>query len=361
VPSPGAGALIQITGVSGTTNVPSPVLYPGATQQYYNASGNAQTLSTPQGNFTGLAGSGSATLAVPNGMTAYLYSDGSNWLVMYNTGGVVNATSGSFTGSFTVNPLNLNVGINPTGSGQVTISSGAAGTINNMSIGQTTALAGSFTTLSASSTVAGQGFLNYFASPPTIGNGTPNTGAFSTLSANSTVTFSPANANITISPTGSGNVTISPAGSVTMSPTTIGNINNMNIGGSTPASGSFTNLASSGSISGTGFSNYLTTAFASPGTIGSTAANSGAFTTLNASGAVNFTGSSTLTVASTFTASSAANLNGNVTFGASINILAGSNRIQNVADPTNAQDAATKNYADTYGGKVTAALAYFGA
>ena len=55
------------------------------------------------------------------------------------------------------------------------------------SIGATTAGTGAFTTLSASSTVSGAGFSNYFAAPPTIGNTTPNAGAFTTLSASSTV------------------------------------------------------------------------------------------------------------------------------------------------------------------------------
>ena len=59
--------------------------------------------------------------------------------------------------------------------------------VNFSSIGATTAGTGAFTTLSASSTVSGAGFSNYFAAPPTIGNTTPNAGAFTTLSASSTV------------------------------------------------------------------------------------------------------------------------------------------------------------------------------
>ena len=50
--------------------------------------------------------------------------------------------------------------------------------------------------------------------------------------------------------------------------------------------GSFTTLSASGTVSGTGFTNYL----ASPPAIGGTAAASGAFTTLSASGAVSGTG-----------------------------------------------------------------------
>jgi hypothetical protein len=54
------------------------------------------------------------------------------------------------------------------------------------------------------------------------------------------------------------------------------------IGGTTAAAGSFTNLSSSGTVSGTGFTNYL----ASPPAIGGTAANAGTFTTLSTSGNV---------------------------------------------------------------------------
>lgn len=49
------------------------------------------------------------------------------------------------------------------------ITSIGTGTINNISVGATTAASGAFTTLSASSTVSGDGFTNYFASPPAIG------------------------------------------------------------------------------------------------------------------------------------------------------------------------------------------------
>jgi hypothetical protein len=55
------------------------------------------------------------------------------------------------------------------------------------SMGSTTAAAGAFTTLSASSTVSGVGFSNYLASPPAIGSGTAGAGNFTTLSASSTV------------------------------------------------------------------------------------------------------------------------------------------------------------------------------
>ena len=59
--------------------------------------------------------------------------------------------------------------------------------LNGMAIGATTASTGSFTTLSASSTVSGTGFSTYLASPPAIGGTVAAAGSFTTLSASSTV------------------------------------------------------------------------------------------------------------------------------------------------------------------------------
>ena len=60
--------------------------------------------------------------------------------------------------------------------------------VNFSSIGATTAGTGAFTTLSASSTVSGAGFSNYFAAPPTIGNTTPNAGTFTDSAYTGTLT-----------------------------------------------------------------------------------------------------------------------------------------------------------------------------
>lgn len=65
-----------------------------------------------------------------------------------------------------------------------------AGTINGSVISGTpiSGSSGSFSTLSASSTVSGVGFSTYLASPPAIGVTAPAAGAFTTLSASSTLT-----------------------------------------------------------------------------------------------------------------------------------------------------------------------------
>ena len=72
---------------------------------------------------------------------------------------------------------------------------GTAGDSFNGPVGTTTAAAGAFTTLSASSTVSGTGFSNYLASPPAIGGTAAAAGSFTTLSASSTVTLSGGTAN----------------------------------------------------------------------------------------------------------------------------------------------------------------------
>jgi hypothetical protein len=98
----------------------------------------------------------------------------------------------------TLNPANATVTISPTGTGTVTINPAITGSINNVAIGATTPAAASVTTLTATNNVL----------------------------------FNGNNATITISPTGTGTVTINPA--------ITGSINNVAIGATTPASGKFT-------------------------------------------------------------------------------------------------------------------------
>jgi len=76
-------------------------------------------------------------------------------------------------------------------------------------------------------------------------------------------------------------------------------LNSITIGNTTPASGAFTTLSASSTVSGTGFSNYL----ASPPAIGGTTASTGRFTTITSTVA---TGTAPFTVAST---TNVANLN----------------------------------------------------
>ena len=62
----------------------------------------------------------------------------------------VNALTLSATDTVNLSPVDKNVTISPSGTGQLVVNSGVAGSINNMSIGQTTARDGSFLALNAS-------------------------------------------------------------------------------------------------------------------------------------------------------------------------------------------------------------------
>lgn len=103
------------------------------------------------------------------------------------TGVVYISDSLTVLNSITFNTTTNNQSYTTTGAGTITITSGTAGNINNMNIGASTR----------------------------------GTGAFTTLDANSTVGLSPANAAVTISPTGTGSVTINPAAASTMNNVTI--------------------------------------------------------------------------------------------------------------------------------------------
>jgi hypothetical protein len=192
ISTPNSGAFTTLTG-SGTVSIPSPTIYLGSTQVYYNSTGSAIILSTPSGviNGPGLGG-GSATLSLPAGSIITLVADGLNYLTQDWVGGNVSATTLSSSAGVNLSPA----------TGTVTIAPTSAGTMNNV----------------------------------VIGNATPQSGTFSTLTASS------ANVSVTLSPTGSGTVTINPA--------TVGSIDNTAIGQTTTAAGSFSTLKVATNTSG---------------------------------------------------------------------------------------------------------------
>ena len=158
------------------------------------------------------------------------------------------------------------------GVGSTAMASMTSTGINSTAIGATTASTGAFTTLSASSTVSGTGFSTYLAAPPPIGSTTANTGAFTTLGATGAITANTTTNNQSYTTTGAGTITITSG--------TAGNINNMNIGATTAGTGAFTTLSASSTVSGTGFSNWLTSQLTTPPPIGGTTPSTGAFTSL---------------------------------------------------------------------------------
>ena len=129
----------------------------------------------------------------------------------------------------------------------------------------------------------------------TIGATTASTGAFTTLTATGAVTLSPASLAVAISPTGTGTVAISPAGALTINPTTASTINNTSIGATTASTGRFTTVtstiatgtapftvASTTNVANLNASSLNGATFAAPGAIGGTTKAAGTFTTMTA-------------------------------------------------------------------------------
>lgn len=202
ISAPTQGLVTTFTGTAPyTVTLPNPVLYLGQTQTFYNATAGTITVSTPSGNIVGPRGSAAATtFAVVTGAVIALSSDGTNYILSETIGGPVTGTTASFSGvvnitnstvsggvdagalqvdggvgingalytggvatvaglsstsTTTLSPASANVSISPTGTGTVTISPATAGTINNMSIGATTATTGRFTNATITDSTAG--------------------------------------------------------------------------------------------------------------------------------------------------------------------------------------------------------------
>ena len=203
------------------------------------------------------------------GVGGAIYADSLNGSLGTGTAaaGAFTTLSSNSTTTFTQNSAATNT---TTGTLRVTGGVGVsgaiyAGSIQNTPIGNTSKSSGAFTTLTTNSTVditgtteatnatGDTGILRVeggasiakkvYSGGGFIGNISGGTGSFTTLTASSTVTLSPG-ANVTLSPTGAGTVTLAPAGG--------GSINNMTIGASTASTGKFTTLTTTSNVSITG-------------------------------------------------------------------------------------------------------------
>ena len=267
-----------------------------------SAKAATNTLSLAAYDVDGVSYTNLITLTASNTPTLVLTSTGVGTINNMSVGATTPATGAfttlSATGAVTFNTTTNAQSYTTTGAGTITISSGTAGTINNMSIGATTALAGTFTDLSstgnttlgdavadnitlngkfvngtilrsaqaATNTLAlaaydvdGVAYTNLItltaSNTPTldltstgvgtinnmsIGATTPATGAFTTLSATGAITANTTTNNQSYTTTGAGTITISSG--------TAGTINNMSIGATTALAGTFTNLSATGNV-----------------------------------------------------------------------------------------------------------------
>ena len=242
-----------------------------------------------------------------------------------------------------------------------------SGTIDNTVIGATTPVAGSFTTISANSNASVAGNLTV------DDNVTLGTDSSKTVRVNGRVISSliPHQDNLydlgdgthqwrNLSLTGVANIDSLNADTVNLAG---GTINNTVIGATTPVAATFTTATTTGLAT-------LSTVDINGGTIdgttiGATSASTGAFTTITAS--IGITGDLTGNVTGNVTGNLTGNVTGdltgditgdvtssgtstfnNVSISGTLNMDAGTTAtITNLTDPTNLQDAATKNYVDT--------------
>ena len=174
------------SGSTFTLTLADPTTTSGTMQNFYNKGSASVTISTPTGNFVGsnLSSQSQTTYTVVPLSFISVVSDGTNYILGIDSGGPIIANSNA---AVTLSPAQL-VTISPTG-GLTIAPTTVAGTIDNVSIGATTASTGRFSTLTVTSTLTGTGVTSYFSSPSAIGNSTPSSGAFTTLTSNGATTF----------------------------------------------------------------------------------------------------------------------------------------------------------------------------
>jgi hypothetical protein len=147
---PAQGLFTQFTGTAPyTVTIPNPTIYFGETQTFYNATSGVITITTPSGIFKGPSSSGTSSQTIPTLTTITLASDGTNYVIINENGGVLVATTINASAAVTLSPANANVVISPSGTGVVTISPATTGTMDNVNVGATTAGTGRFSSVTA--------------------------------------------------------------------------------------------------------------------------------------------------------------------------------------------------------------------
>ena len=256
------------------------------------------------------------------------------------TGNVTGALTGDVTSTGTSTFADLDaVDLSATGTTVITSGDINSGTIDNSVIGNATPAAGTFTTLTANTslTAATADINGGTLDGVIIGAGTAAAATVTDLTATGTSTLSTVDINA-------------------------GAIDGTAIGASVPSTGAFTTVSTTGQAT-------LASADINGGaidgtTIGASVPATGTFTTVSASGGVtsnvtgNLTGNVTGNVTGAITGNVTGDLTGNVTSAGSssfnnvtidgtLNMNAGTtSTITNLTSPTNANDAATKGYVD---------------
>ena len=174
----------DVTTLNLSPTAPATIYYGNADGSVFGTINTVDPTITGVGSFSSLLVTGDVTM---QGQDADLVfsPQGAYGTVTINPAGEgtmsnmnVNALTMTASENVTFNGANANLTLTPTGTGAITLTSAATGTINNMSIGQTTPKDGSFVNLNASS-----GLNN-----TVIGDVTPKTATFTSAVTQATPT-----------------------------------------------------------------------------------------------------------------------------------------------------------------------------
>jgi len=254
----GITGLGTLTDLTVTNAIVGSITGNAATATTATTAGSATTATTA----TNLAGgaSGNVPYQTASGATTFL-ATGSNGQVLTLDSGVpswATPTTGTVTsvgGTGTVSGISLSGTVTSTGSltlgGTLDLSSPPAigGTTANTVRGTTITATSSFVGTNFDASGSGGGSLRNLGGSACLqwgGGGGVN------VTIDGAINMNGANSAIQINPTGTGTVSIAPAGALTVNPTTASTMNNVAIGGTTPLAGTFTDLRFNGTLSAAG-------------------------------------------------------------------------------------------------------------
>ena len=195
------------------------------------------------------------TLALTYSGTALPVANGGSGATTL-TGYVKGNGTSAFTASATVPSTDI-IGLGTMSTQNANSVTITGGTVNGTTIGATTATTGAFTTLTASTSLTTPTVQATNSGGLSLKNSAGTTqmsmgaGGGDNISLNVSTNLNGSNAQIDISPTGTGHVHINPtgSGSIQVNPTSVGTIDNMTIGATTPKNGSFVDFSVTGTTS----------------------------------------------------------------------------------------------------------------